>query len=49
MKYNATVNINVDDTEIMDYIGNNYNPEHIFTEQELSTWAEENGFVKKEE
>lgn len=30
----------------IEFIGKNFDPEDIFTEKQLSTWAEDNGYTK---
>lgn len=32
----------------MDWIGRNLNPDDVFQDQALETWAESNGYVKQE-
>lgn len=32
--------------ELMEQIVNNFNPEDLFPQSELETWAEDNGWVK---
>ena len=34
--------------EAIDYIHSRYNPEQIFSDSVLATWAIENGFILKE-
>jgi len=35
--------------ESMQWIGDNLNPEEVFSERKLAEWATENGFVEGEE
>lgn len=32
---------------ILEYIGNEFDPEDVFSEGDLSDWAERNGYVKE--
>jgi len=32
---------------ILEYIGENFVPEDVFSEKQLSQWAEDNGYVKE--
>jgi hypothetical protein len=40
--------ITVDEDDVKKYIAYNYSPGDIYSEEELCSWAIENGFVKKE-
>jgi len=42
----GTCEIDLDD--VKEAIQQNYNPEEIFDKDELSSWAEGNGFVREE-
>ena len=35
----------IDDDEIIEYISENYEPDDVFDEDTLETWALSNGFV----
>ena len=35
--------------DAIEWIASNMNPEDMFSESDLGTWAEENGFIKDED
>ena len=39
------INIDIDDTAR--WVGNNLNPEEVFSEDDLADWALKNGFVRE--
>jgi hypothetical protein len=43
-----TVDVTVNDDEIIDYVKKNYGCEDVFPVSELEDWAENNGFVREE-
>lgn len=45
------VNLLMEDAleKAMEWIGKHKSPEDVFSEQDLTRWAEENGFVREEE
>ena len=38
--------VEVDDDEIIDYVGRNMRPEDVFYDDQLREWALDNGFVE---
>jgi len=38
-----------DEDDIKKYIKESFNPEDVFDDDELDQWAEDNGYVKKDE
>ncbi|MBW2012047.1 MAG: hypothetical protein JRI32_10570 [Deltaproteobacteria bacterium] len=46
-RYNIN-SVDIDESEIVDYVKENFSPEDVFPEKELEYWAESNGFIKEE-
>lgn len=44
-----TVDIEIDDAELISAMAGAYYPEDVFDYSVLVTWAEENGYVKEED
>ena len=40
--------VEIDDSAIIEFVKSNYNPNDVFPESELESWAESNGFVREE-
>lgn len=40
-------NVEISEEEIINYVKKNFWPGSIFNEEELSAWAESNGYVKR--
>ena len=45
--YPSINSVEVEDSEVIDFIKASYNPEDVFPESELESWAESNGFIKE--
>jgi len=41
--------VEVDDDEIRDYVGKNMYPEDVFDDDQLRTWALDNGFIEEDD
>lgn len=48
IKENQNVDLTLLDKTI-DWMRENISPEEVFTDEQLETWAENNGYVKKED
>ena len=40
--------VDIDEDAIVEYVKSNFNPEDVFPESELESWAESNGFIREE-
>ena len=40
------VDLTIDVDQIIQYISRNYVPEGIFSDEELASWADDNGYVR---
>lgn len=47
--YVGQVEVEIGSSEIIDWVANYFKPDDIYSEQELSEWAERNGFVKADQ
>jgi hypothetical protein len=45
-KFDCRADIEICDTEVMNYVKEHFYPEDVFCNEKLKLWAEENGFVK---
>lgn len=42
------IDIEIDDTELAEYIQENFEPDDIFNYEVLSVWANDNGYIEEE-
>lgn len=47
--YNAVLEAEIDDDDVIEAVVKNYTPEEVFPKAELEEWAEANGYVKEKE
>jgi len=47
MEFDYVEKLIIDADDVKEKIRNDYYPEDVFTDEQLSTWAEENGYIKE--
>jgi len=44
----SSLDLQIDATLVLEWVAGNFDPEDVFDEDQLSSWAEDNGFEKSE-